>query len=122
MLTRRAAPLSLFFAVAGSLVLVIAGNEGAAVVLTATAVVGIINTVLLEKALTSILQPDRPRFSVAAVFYLGAHLAVWGGLLTAVFRWRHDIALWAVAAGVGCFLLGLAAAGAGAREQTPGEE
>jgi hypothetical protein len=121
-LLRRSAPLALLLALGASLVAVTLGKVGAGVVLTVSAAVGILSAFFLEAALTRILQPGRPRFSRSASVFLVAHLALWGVFLAGLFRWRHDVELWAVAAGLGCFLLGLSIGGMNVRGGTPREE
>lgn len=122
MVVRRAAPVSLLLALGASLVLVTLGKLPAAAVLTVTAVIGILSTSWLEAALVRILQPGKPRFSPRAVALLVLHAAVWGGFLVVLFRYRQRIELWAVAAGIGCFLLGLSIGGMSNRGDSPREE
>lgn len=119
MLLRRAAPICLALALGASLIAFTLGRPGAAVVLTVSAAVGILSAFLLEAALVRILQPGRPRFSRSATVFLVGHLALWGVFLAGMYRWRHDVELWAVAAGVGCLLLGLSLGGANVRGDTP---
>jgi uncharacterized membrane protein len=94
----------------------------AAIVLTVSAVVGILSTSCLEAALVRILQPGRPRFSRAAAVLLVGHLAIWAVFLAGLYRWRHAVELWAVAAGIGCYLLGLSMGGMNIRGDSPREE
>jgi len=121
-LVKRSAPLGLLFALGAGLVLLTLGRTSAAVVLTLSALAGILGTILLEAALVRILQPGRPRFSRTAVMLLAGHLALWAVFLAGVFRWRHEIQVWAVAAGLGCFLLGLSMGGMNIRGGAPREE
>jgi hypothetical protein len=122
MIARRAIPLTLLVAVAASLVVMVLGHLGAAVVLTGTAVIGSINTICLEGVLVRILQPGRPRFTRGAAALLIVHVAVWALFFAVLYRWRHDIELWAVAVGIGCFLIGLSGAGAKSEKLTSREE
>ena len=122
MLVRRAAPISLLLALGASLVTVMLGKVAVGVVLTVSAAVGILSTICLEAALVRILQPGRPRLSRSATVFLVAHLALWGVFLAGLYRWRHGVELWAVAAGLGCFLLGLSIGGMNVRGGTPREE
>ena len=122
MLLRRSAPLSLLLALAAGLIAVTLGKLGAAVVLTASAGVGILSAFLLEAALVRILQPGRPRLSRSAAVLLLSHLTLWGVFLAGLYRWRHEVALWAVAVGLGCFLLGLSLGGMNVRGGSPREE
>ena len=122
MLVKRSAPIALLLALAASAILLALGRTGAALVLTVSAAVGILSAILLEAALVRILQPGRPRFSRKAVMLLVGHLALWGVFLAGLFRWRHEVQLWAVAAGLGCFLLGLSMGGVNVRGGAPREE
>ncbi len=122
MIASRTAPLSLLLALAASLVLVVLGKVGAGVVLTVSAAVGILAALCLEAALVRILQPERPRLSRGAAALLVLHLALWGVFLAALYRERHVVELWAVAAGIGCFLLGLAFGGMSGRRVSTKEE
>jgi hypothetical protein len=121
-LVRRSAPIALLLALGASLVLLMLGKIGAAVVLTVSAGIGILSTICLEAALMRILQPGRPRLTRSAVGLLVAHLAVWGAFAAGLYRWRQGITLWAVAAGLGCFLLGLTMGGMSIRGGSPREE
>ncbi len=122
MVTRRSSPIALLLALAAALVLVTLGRPRPALVLLITTGVGILGTLSLEAALMRILQPGRPRFSRAAAVLLVGHLAVWAVFAAGLFRWRHAIELWAVAAGVGCYLLGLSMGGMNIRGGSPREE
>jgi hypothetical protein len=121
-MVRRSAPIIVLLALAASACLMIFGRPRAAVVLTASAVVGILSTICLEAALLRILQPGRPRFSRAGAALLIGHLAVWAVFLAGLYRWRDVVELWAVAAGIGCFLLGLSMGGMNIRGGSPREE
>jgi uncharacterized membrane protein len=94
----------------------------AAVVLTVSSVVGILSTICLEAALVRILQPGKPRFSRAAAALMIGHVAVWAVFLAGLYRWRDAVELWAVAAGIGCYLLGLSMGGMNIRGGSPREE
>lgn len=122
MVLSRAAPLALLVALAAALVVSILGNLRAAVVLTLTAVIGIISTSCLEGALSRILQPGKPRLTRGAAALLVAHLACWGVFLAALLRWGQRGELWAVAVGLGCFLLGLSLGGINIHGASPREE
>jgi hypothetical protein len=119
---RRSWPIIALLALGASLVAVMLGRLSVAIVLTVSAGVGILGMVLLEAALVRILQPGRPRFSRGAVGFLVAHFAVWGVFAAGLYRWRHDVELWGVAAGLGCFLLGLSMGGVNIRGESPREE
>jgi hypothetical protein len=121
-LVRRSAPISLLLALGASLVTVMLGKVAVGVVLTVSAAVGILSTICLEAALVRILQPGRPRLSRSAAVLLIAHLAIWGAFLAGLYRWRQSIELWGVAAGLGCFLLGLSMGGMNIRGDSPREE
>jgi len=122
MVVRRAAPIALLLALAASGVAMALARPRAALVLTASAAIGILGALYLEAALLRILQPGRPRFSRSAALLLAGHLAIWGGFLAALFRWRAVVELWAVAAGIACFLLGLSIGGASVHGGPPREE
>ena len=122
MVVRRAAPIALLLALAASAVVMTLGRPRAALVLTVSAVIGILSTICLEAALLRILQPERPRFSRGAAAWLIGHLAVWGVFLVGLYRWRGVVELWAVAAGIACFLLGLSMGGMSIRGGSPREE
>jgi hypothetical protein len=121
-MVRRSAPIGLLLALAASLVLFTLGRASAAVILTLSAMIGILSTIFLEAALARILQPGRPRFSRSAVVLLVGHFALWGVFLAGLYRWRQAIELWAVAAGLGCFLAGLSMGGMNIRGGAPREE
>lgn len=122
MVTRRSAPIALLLALAASAVLTMLGRPRPALVLLITTGVGILATLSLEAALVRILQPGRPRLSRAAAVLLIGHLAIWAVFAAGLFRWRDAIELWAVAAGVGCYLLGLSMGGMNIRGGSPREE
>ena len=122
MTVRRSIPVTLLLALGGALVLLTLGRSGAALALTVTAAVAILAGLCLEAALVRVLQPERPRLSRTAAALLAGHLCIWAVFLAGVFRWRESVELWAVAAGVGCFLLGLSVAGVSTRTVPPREE
>jgi hypothetical protein len=122
MVVRRAAPIALLLALAASAVVMVLGRPSAALVLTVSAVIGILSTTCLEAALVRILQPGKPRLSRGAAALLVGHFAVWAVFLAALYRWRDAVELWAVAAGIGCFLLGLSMGGMNIRGGSPREE
>ena len=122
MVVRRAAPVVILLALAASAVVMMLGQPRAALVLTVSAAVGILSTICLEAALTRILQPGKPRFSRTAAALTIGHFAVWAVFLAGLYRWRSVVDLWAVAAGIGCFLLGLSMGGMNTRGGSPREE
>jgi hypothetical protein len=122
MVSRRSAPIALLLALAASAVLATLGRLQPALVLLITTGVGILGTLSLEAALVRILQPGRPRLSRAAAVLLIGHLAIWAVFAAGLYRWRHAIELWAVAVGVGCYLLGLSMGGMNIRGDSPREE
>ncbi|MGE5236962.1 MAG: hypothetical protein ACM3O7_11495 [Acidobacteriota bacterium] len=122
MIAKRAGWLGLVLAACAGIVLVLLDRPMSAFVLTFTAAVGIINSLWLENALTRILQPGRPRVSRGAALILLARLALWAVLFAVLFVLRDRVELWAVAAGIACFLVSLGLAGLKAEEGRPGEE
>ncbi len=111
MVARRAAVIGAMLTVAAATVVWALGHEAAAVVLTATAAVGIINGLWLEGALARVLQPGRPRFSLSAVLQLAGRWALWAVLFGVLFGLKRYVDVWAVALGVGCYVIALASAG-----------
>jgi hypothetical protein len=87
------------------------GKPWSALALTVTAAVGMINGLWLEGLLAGMLQPGRARVTRGAVALLVARWALWGLLFGLLYLIRDRIELWAVAAGVACFLVALAGAG-----------
>jgi hypothetical protein len=122
MIARRAGWLGLVLAVAAGVVLVALDRPMSAFILTFTAAVGIINSLWLENALTRVLQPGRPRVSRGAALILLARLALWAVLFAVLYVLRDRVELWAVAAGMGCFLVALGLAGLKPETPRPGEE
>jgi hypothetical protein len=108
--------VGLALALAAGIVLILLDKPLSALALTVTAGVAIINGLWLERLLYKVLQPGRPRFSRGAVVLLLVRLALWGALFGTLYAVRERIELWAVAVGLGCYLVALAVAGAGARE------
>ncbi len=117
MIAGRAAAVGMALALAVGIVLILLDKPLSALALTATAAVAIINGLWLERLLVKVLQPGRPRVSRGAVVLLVVRLLLWGLLFGALYAARERIELWAVAVGLGCFLVALAVAGAGAREE-----
>ncbi|HUK13327.1 MAG TPA: hypothetical protein VLW17_08485 [Thermoanaerobaculaceae bacterium] len=99
-----------------------AGKPWSAVALTMTAAVAMINGLWLEGLLATVLQPGRPRVTRGAVSVLAARYGLWGLLFVALYALRARIELWAVAVGIGCFLVALAAAGLKSDAGVRGEE
>lgn len=120
MIARQAAWIGLALAAAAGLVSVVSDRPVSALVLTFTAAVGIINSLWLESLFLKVLQPGRPRVSRQAALLLVARLGLWGLLFAVLVAVRDRVELWAVAAGMGCFLVALALAGL--RHPPPGEE
>ncbi len=112
MIARRAGAAGLALALAIGIVLILLDKPLAALVLTATATVAIINGLWLESLLVRVLQPGRPRVSRGAVVLLVTRLLLWGLLFGALWALREVVELWAVAVGLGCFLVALGVAGA----------
>jgi hypothetical protein len=104
-------------ALTAGIVLILLDKPLSALALTVTTGVAIINGLWLEKLLVKVLQPGRPQFSRGAVMLLLVRLALWGALFGALYAVRGRIELWAVAVGLGCYLVALAMAGGSAREE-----
>ena len=117
MIAGRAAAVGLALALTAGIVLILFDKPLTALALTVTAGVAIINGLWLEKLLVKVLQPGRPRVSRGAVVLLLVRFGLWGLLFGAVYAVRERIELWAVAVGLGCYLVALAVAGSGAREE-----
>ena len=120
-LARGALAIGIVITLVAALAVAAAGKPAAAVVLTVTAAVGMINGIWLERALAGVLQPGRPRYSRGAVALLMARWGLWGLLFGALFVFRQYVEFWAVAAGMGCFVIALAIAGVGRAGDNPGE-
>lgn len=97
------------------------GHPSAAIVLTGTAAVGMINAIWLEGALQRLLQPGRPRFSRGTVGLLVARWVLWAVLFGVLYWFRRYVEVWAVAVGVGCFVIALASAGLRTAGDEPAE-
>jgi len=108
----RAAAVGLALALTFGIILILLDKPLSALVLTATAAVAIINGLWLERLLVNVLQPGRPRVSRGAVVLLVGRLLLWGALFGVLWLLREHVELWAVAVGLGCFLVALGAAGA----------
>ena len=87
------------------------GKPWSALALTVTAAIGMINGLWLEALLTRVLQPGRPRLTRGAAAVLVGRFVLWGLLFGLLYLLRDRIELWAVAVGIGCFLVALAVAG-----------
>lgn len=111
MVARRAAVIGVALTVTAALTVWALGYERAAIVLTATAAVGIINGLWLEVALAKVLQPGQPRFALAAVLQLVGRWVLWVVLFGVLFGLRKYVDVWAVALGMGCYVIALASAG-----------
>lgn len=111
MVARRAAVIGAALTTTAAITLWALGQERAAIVLTATAAVGIINGLWLEGALAQILQPAKPRFSLRAVLQLAGRWVLWAALFGVFLALRKHVDVWAVALGVGCYVIALASAG-----------
>jgi len=121
MIARHAASVGLVLATLAGLVTTLLGRPIAALVLTVTAAVGIINSLWLERVMVRMLQPGRAQVSRGTAALIVARMGLWGLLFAVVFVLRQYVELWAVAAGMGCFLVALAVAGLG-REHGEGRE
>jgi hypothetical protein len=121
MLARRAALIGVGVTGTAAVVVWSLGRPVAAVVLTATAAVGMINAIWLEGALQRLLQPGGPRYSRGTVGLLLARWALWAVLFGVLYWFRRFVEVWAVAVGVGCFVIALASAGLGTAGDEPAE-
>jgi hypothetical protein len=121
MIARSAARIGLGLAGAAGAALLFFDMPWAALSLTLPAAVGIINTFWLEGIVTAVLQPEKPKFSRRALGAVVLRLGLWGFLFVVLYLLRQHVVLWAVAAGIGCYLAALAVAVAGAGEETSGE-
>lgn len=111
MVALRAGAIGAALTAMAAIVLWALGSGRAAVVLTFTAAVGMINTLWLEGALARILQPGQPRFSLAALAQWVGRWVLWVVLFAVLFALRKHVDMWAVALGVGCSVIALAIAG-----------
>jgi hypothetical protein len=107
-------------ALAGVIV-VLAGKPFAALTLTVTALVGIINTLWLAGLVQSVTQPGLPRLSRRVVWRFVARVTLWGFLFGGLYWQRHRVELWAVALGVGCYLAAVWQAAMTWKENSPQE-
>jgi len=121
-IARRVAGVGLGLAGLAAAGLVAAGRDWDALVLTATTAVGIINTLWLEVVLSRVLQPGVPRVSRSAAAVVIGRFALWVALFAVLFAVRDRVSVWAVVAGVGCFLTALAVSGSGTQSADPREE
>ena len=108
---RGAVALATVLAVGAGAIVTWLGKPWSALALTVTTAVGMINGLWLEALLTRLLQPGRPRVTRGAVAVLVGRFALWGLLFGFLYLLRERIELWAVAVGIGCFLVALAVAG-----------
>lgn len=111
MVARNALATASLLTVAAASLVVWMGKPWSALALTVTAAVGMINGLWLEGLLAGILQPGKARVTRGAVAILVARWALWGLLFVFLYLMRSRVELWAVAAGVACFLVALAGAG-----------
>jgi hypothetical protein len=114
---RRAVAGGLLLTLAAASLVVWLGKPWSALALTVTAAIAMINGLWLEGLLGGMLQPGKARVTRGAVALLVARWALWGLLFVLLYLLRSRIELWAVAAGVACFLVALAGAGMRAPER-----
>jgi hypothetical protein len=119
---RRALASGLMLTLAAASLVVWLGKPWSALALTVTAAVGMINGLWLEGLLVGMLQPGKARVTRGAVTVLIGRWALWGLLFVLLYLMRSRIELWAVAAGVACFLAALAGAAMRAPERGGREE
>ena len=117
---RGAIALAAVLAVGAAAIVTWFGKPWSAFALTVTTAVGMINGLWLEALLTRLLQPGRPHITRGAIAVLVGRFALWGLLFGLLYLLRERIELWAVAVGIGCFLVALAVAGL--RSDDRGEE
>lgn len=122
MIARQAAWIGLLLACLAGLATTLLGRPLAALVLTVTAAVGIINSLWLERVMVRMLQPGRAQVARSTALLILARIGLWGLLFAMLYVLRRDLELWAVAAGMGCFLVALALAGLGGGRGNGGEE
>jgi hypothetical protein len=108
---RRAVGVGVVVTAVAATVVAATGRPWSALALTATSSVAMINGLWLEGLFARVLQPGRPRITRSAIGILAARMVLWGGLLSFVYLLRERVELWSVAAGMGCFLVGLVVAG-----------
>lgn len=121
MIARSAARIGFGLAGAAGAALLFFDLPWAALSLTLPAAIGIINTFWLEGIVATVLQPGRPKFSRWALGAVALRFGLWGVLFAVLYLLRRHVVPWAVAAGIGCYLVALAVAAAGTSEETPGE-
>ncbi len=117
MVARRALASGSMLTLAAASLVVWLGKPWSALALTVTAAIAMINGLWLEGLLVGMLQPGKARVTRGAVTVLVARWALWGLLFVLLYLLRSRIELWAVAAGVACFLVALACAGMKAPER-----
>ncbi len=116
-----AARIGLGITGAAAALLLLLDRPWAALSLTLPATIGIINTFWLEGIVATVLQPERPRFSRWALGAAALRIGLWGLLFVVLYLLRQHVVVWAVAAGIACYLVALAVAVAGTHEGSPGE-
>jgi hypothetical protein len=110
-IARRALTTGVVLTLAAASLVVWLGKPWSALALTVTSAVGMINGLWLEGLLDGILQPGKARVARGAVALLVARWVLWGLLFGFLYLVRRRVELWAVVAGVACFLVALAGAG-----------
>ncbi len=121
MVARRALAAGTLVTAAAASVVVWMGKPWSALALTATAGVGMINGLWLERLLASVLQPGKARFTSGAVVVMLVRWTLWALLFGFLYLVRSRIEPWAVIAGVACFLVALGGAVARASQHIDGE-
>jgi|YNPNPStandDraft_1061719.scaffolds.fasta_scaffold14437_3 predicted outer membrane lipoprotein len=112
---RSAARWGIGLAGAAGTLLLLLGQPWAALSLILPAAVGIINAFWLEGIVVTVLQPERPKFTRRALGAVALRIGLWGLLFGVLYLLRREVVVWAVAAGIGCYLVALAVAGVGER-------
>ncbi len=112
---RRAAHWGIGLAGTAGALLLLLGEPWAALFLILPAAVGIINAFWLEGIVATVLQPERPKFTRRALGAVALRIFLWGLLFGVLVLLRREVVIWAVAAGIGCYLVALAVAGVGER-------
>jgi len=121
-LAARVAGIGAALAGLAATALLAVGRPWDAAVLTLTAGVGIINALWLERTMLRVLQPDPSRALRRATVMGFGRLVLWVLLFAALFVVRTHVSIWAVVAGISCFLVPLSAAGMSQRRENAGEE
>jgi hypothetical protein len=121
-IARRALTTGVVLTLAAASLVVWLGKPWSALALTVTSAVGMINGLWLEGLLDGILQPGKARVARGAVALLVARWVLWGLLFGFLYLVRRRVELWAVVAGVACFLVALAGAGMAAAKPGGREE